>query len=391
MQPLLCALLLQTAPVATPRADTLHRRAIVVDTHSDSTQQIFRKSIDYGEPQPTMHEDLTKMQAGGIDAQFFSIWVDPHATPAEHYYNVALGQLDAMHKMIRANPGRIGWAKSVAELRQHAASGKVAALFGVEGAHALAPGSEQEQLLRLRRLHELGVRYMTLTWLNSNEIGGSSGDHGDGTGLTEFGRRVIAEMERLGIIVDLSHVSDPLFWDVIRVARKPVLASHSSARAIANHGRNLSDPMLKAVARNGGAVCVNFYPGYLHDGYAKAVEPLRQRLKGLPREERERRFAEERRKLPKVTVAHVADHIDHIVRVAGVEHACLGSDFDGVSDLPVGLESAAKMPALTAELARRGHDAQAIEKILGGNVLRVLEASERASAVGTAAGVGAQK
>src|SRR5437763_1365257 len=246
---------------------------------------------------------------------------------------------------------------------------------------ALLPGGETEMLEHLRTFYARGARYLTLTWSIASPLGGSSGDDSDGQGLTDVGRRIIDEMERLGMMIDVSHVSDPLFWDVVRYARKPVIASHSSARELANVPRNMSDPMLRAVARNGGAVCVNFGPAFLdQDSYAREQGVFaRVRGLGLPPKESWRTVREEVARLPGVPLARLVDHIDHIAKVAGIDHVCLGSDFDGIPATPVGLEDASKLPALTAELVRRGYAPGDIEKILGGNVLRVLAANEPAA------------
>ena len=246
----------------------VHRHAIVVDTHSDCTQRITYDGVDFAKPQADMQLDLPKMRAGGLDAQFFSIFVGPWRTKPEGYYAEALRQFDAVHAMIRANPGTIAWARTAADVRANAKRGRISALFGVEGGHALLPGNEAEMLEHLRTFYERGARYLTLTWSVASPIGGSSGDDSDGRGLTDVGRRIIDEMERLGMMVDVSHVSDPLFWDAIRYARKPVIASHSSARELANVPRNMTDAMMKAVAQNGGAVCVNFGSSFLDRDFA---------------------------------------------------------------------------------------------------------------------------
>jgi len=214
----------------------------------------------------------------------------------------------------------------------------------------------------------------------ASPIGGSSGDDSDGRGLTDVGRRIIDEMERLGMMVDVSHVSDPLFWDAIRYARKPVIASHSSARELANVPRNMTDAMLKAVAQNGGAVCVNFGSSFLDRDFAAGEQAAwaRARTLGLPPKELWRTVRDEVSRLPPVPLSRLVDHVDHVAKVAGIDHVCLGSDFDGVPATPVGLEDVSKLPALTAELRRRGYAPDDVEKILGGNVLRVLAANEPA-------------
>jgi membrane dipeptidase len=362
----------------------LHRRAIVIDTHSDCTQRIAHGGIDFATAQPDMHVDLPKMRAGGLDAEFFSIFVGPWQTAPDRYFAEALAQFDAVHAMIRANPETIAWARSAADIRANAARGRISALFGVEGGHALLPGDDDQLIDHLRAFHERGARYLTLTWSIASPIGGSSGDDSDGRGLTDVGRRIIDEMERLGVMVDVSHVSDPLFWDVIRYARKPVIASHSSARELANVPRNMTDAMLRAVARNGGAVCVNFGPAFLDQDYFAREQAVMARVRALslPPDRFWPTVRAEASQLPPVPLSRLVDHIEHVARVAGIDHVCLGSDFDGIPTTPAGLEDVSKLPALTAELRRRGYGPADVEKILGGNVLRVLAADEPAGARG---------
>ena len=356
----------------------LHDRAIVIDAHSDCTQRITYDGIDFSHKQPDMHVDLPKMKAGGLDAQFFSIFVGPWQAKPDAFYTEALRQFDAVHAMIRANAKTIAWARTAADVRRKAGRGIVSALFGVEGGHALLPGDRPALLQHLRTFYERGARYMTLTWSIASPLGGSSGDDSDGQGLTDAGREIIDEMHRLGMMVDVSHVSDPLFWDAVRYARKPILASHSSSRALANVPRNMTDAMLKAVARNGGAVCVNYGAGFLDEDFFKAEQAIwaRTRALGLGPKELFRTVRDEAARLPPVPLSKLIDHIDHMARVAGVDHVCLGSDFDGVPATPTGLEDVSKLPAITAALAKRGYVPADVEKILGGNILRVLEANE---------------
>jgi membrane dipeptidase len=351
---------------------------ILIDTHSDCTQRLTYENVDLARPQSDMAVDLPKMRAGGLDAEFFSIFVGPWAAKPDAYFTEALRQFDAVHALIDANPKTIAWAKTAADVRANAEHGMLSALFGVEGGHALLPGNPDELVEHLRTFHERGARYLTLTWSIASPFGGSSGDDSDGQGLTDVGRRLIDEMHRLGVIVDVSHVSDPLFWDAVRYAKKPVLASHSSARALANVPRNMSDAMLKAVARQGGAVCVNFGIEFLDERSWRAEQAIWARVGQLklPPKERWRAVKKEVARLPPVPLARLVDHIAHVVDVAGIDHVCLGSDFDGVAATPQGLESAAKLPALTAALRARGYQPGDVEKILGGNVLRVLEANQ---------------
>lgn len=371
-----------TAPVSAVSDGELHQRAIVIDTHSDCTARITYEGADFVKGSAELSVDLPKMRSGGLDAQFFSIFVGPWMKGEGGYYGEALRQFEAVHKMLRlAPPKELAWARTAAELRANAKRGVTSALFGVEGGHALLPGSEKEQLEHLRKFHELGARYLTLSWSIASPIGGSSGDDSDGQGLTDFGRQVVNEMNRLGMLVDVSHVSDPLFWDVIRYVKKPVIASHSSARALTNVPRNLSDAMVKAVARNGGAVCVNYNPAFLDESFYNSEKVLfaeAQRRKLAPREAW-KFLKTEAARLPQVPLSRLLDHIDHLVKVAGAEHVCLGSDFDGITATPTGLSDASMLPRLTAELRKRGHSAAEVQKILGENLLRVMEANEPAA------------
>ena len=381
MRTLLAGLIAAAAaapPPPAPSDDVLHKRAIVIDTHADTTQFIAYRGLDIAKPQPEAQLDLPKAAAGGLDAQFFSIFVLPFRFKPEQFYGEALHQIDAIDKLAKDNPARLRVARSAGDVHANAAAGVMSALYGLEGAHALLPGDHAAQLEHLRALAARGVRYMTLTWANSNDIGGSSGDAGDIRGLTPFGAEVVKEMNRLGIVIDVSHVSDPTFWDAIRATSKPVLATHSSARALTNIPRNMTDAMLKAVAANGGAVCVNFGSGFLDDAFHDKEEALwKKKRSGTPFEMWRQIRVDAAALSPQVALTRLLDHIQHVAKVAGVDHACLGSDFDGVPVTPTGMEDASKLPAITAGLRARGLSASDVEKILGGNVLRVLEANEQ--------------
>jgi membrane dipeptidase len=373
-----------------PRPDDLeiHRRAVVVDTHSDVTQAITYEGYDFAQRHDFLHEDLPRAREGGLDAQFFSIWINPETVKAESWYAESLHQIDAVQAMARKNANAVALARTAADVRANAARGLFSVLLGLEGGHSLLPGSEEEQLEHLRRFAQLGVRYLTLTWSISNPIGGASTDAGERVGLTPFGRRALEEMDRLGMVVDLSHVSDPLFWDAIRAVKKPVIASHSSVRALANVPRNMTDSMIKAVGANGGAVCVNFFSGFLDGAHYQALLPYLPQIKNMTVDQSQRFLRT--KSLPPVSLARIADHIDHVVKVAGAEHACLGSDFDGIPTIPTGMEDSSKLPWLTAELRRRGYTPDQLDEILGGNVLRVLEANERGVAARSQAGATAR-
>jgi membrane dipeptidase len=360
-----------------PREDELqfHRGALVVDAHSDVTEAVRYEQYDLGIAHKDHHEDIPRMREGGLSAEFLSIFVQPGRFRPEQFFDEAQTQIDAVRKAVAAHPTELALARTAREVRENARRGLISILLGVEGAHMLLPGTEEEQLDHLRVFAYQGVRYLTLTWATTNPVGGSSGDEGETQGLTDLGRRVIAELERLGVMVDLAHASDPLFWDTLRAAKKPVLVSHSSSRALTNHPRNLTDAQLTAVARNGGAACVNFSRGFIDEAFRKAAIPVANRTRDLRTSERRKAFLAAG--LPDVPVERLFDHIEHMVAVAGADHVCLGSDFDGVPMLPVGLEDVSKLPVITAGLLRRGMSRPAVEKILGLNVLRVLEANER--------------
>jgi membrane dipeptidase len=362
----------ETAPA--PTAPSRHH--LTIDTHADTTQSIVYGGVDITRP-TTLALDLAKAAAGGLDAQFFSIFVLPFQFKPAEYWKETTRQIDALEKLARANPKRLRLARTADDVRANAKAGALSMLLGVEGGHVLGTGDEKLELERLRELARRGVRYMTLTWSDSNDIGGSSGDDGDIRGLTPFGRQVVAEMNRLGIIVDVSHVSDATFWDAVRASEKPVLASHSSSRQLTNIVRNMTDAMLKAVAKNGGAVCVSF-------GSSFVDEPFHEKEMLVWQKDRKGKLSEQWREIraeagqiePKVPLARLVDHIDHVAKVAGVDHTCLGSDFDGMPAFPVGLEDFSKLPALTAALRARGFSEDDLDKIMGGNVLRVLEANQ---------------
>jgi membrane dipeptidase len=348
-------------------ADALHRSAIVVDTHNDVTLRLVDEAgFDFNVRHADGHTDLVRAREGGLDAEFLSVWVRPQRYRGEKAWQRSLAMLDAIDETVAASAGAIVLARTAADVRAAHAAGKVALLIGVEGAHSLGDfGTPEKAIARLDAWHARGVRYLTLTWNNSNELAGSSGDEGRERGVSDLGRRVIAEMNDRGMIVDVSHVSDTTFFAAIEASRLPVLASHSGARALADHGRNLTDDMLRAIAKDGGAACIVYYPGFLDTAWAEARSAAKKAGPGS------------KVVVPRVPLSKLVDHIDHAVKVAGVDHVCLGSDFDGIGEAPAGLEDVSKLPALTAELVRRGYSDGDVRKILGENVLRVLEANER--------------
>jgi membrane dipeptidase len=334
---------------------------------------MFYEGYDFLARHEERHLDLPRMQEGGLDAEFFSIFVHPESVELTQFFATAMAQIDLLQNVARQSGGKLALARNAEEVRENAERGVTSMLLGVEGGHMLLPGSEEEQLAHLKTFADRGVRYLTLAWSSSSPIGGSTATE-EQEGLSAFGRRVIAQMEALGMVIDLSHGSDPLFWDVIRLAKKPLLLTHSDARALSNHPRNASDAMLEAVARNGGAVCANFSRTFLDDGFRRATQGLLQKTKAMHNSEKTALYR--RQKLPDVPLSALIDHLEHIARVAGHDSVCLGSDFDGVPMTPSGLEDVTRLPAITAELRRRGWSDGDVRKLLGENVLRVLAANE---------------
>lgn len=368
------------------RAARIHRQSIVVDTHSDTTSRILDEGFDMGARASDGHMDIPRMREGGMDAEFFAIYVAASYAKNGGAARRALDMIDGVYDQASRHPDALEMAYSVADIRRIARKGKIAALMGIEGGHAI-----EDSLRALRVFYRLGVRYMTLTHTNSNHWADSSGDEPRHNGLTDFGRDVVREMNRLGMMVDISHVSDKTFFDVLSVTQAPVIASHSSARALANHPRNMTDDMLKALSKNGGVVMVNFYPGFIDQAVIDAQKAREAALKP-ELDELARRYSDnaeqlraERQKLlqarplPHATLARLVDHIDHIVKVAGIDHVGLGSDFDGIQSTPDGLEDVSKLPQLSYELLRRGYGELEIKKILGENFLRVFRRVEAVS------------
>jgi membrane dipeptidase len=357
----------------TPQDRQLHLDAVVVDAHCDIAEAMFYDGYDLLSRHDVHHVDLPRLQEGGVDAEFFSIRVHPESVDLTQFFPTAMRQVELLQQVARRSGGALQVARNAEEVRDNADKGVTSMLLAIEGGHLLLPGTEVEQLAHLKAFADRGVRYLTLAWSSSSPIGGSTAEDSK-TGLTPFGKRVLAEMERLGIVADLSHGSDTLFWDVIREARRPILLSHSAARALSNHPRNASDEMLQAIARNGGVACVDFSRTFLDDRFRKASQRLLQATKGMRFSEKAAPY--QRENLPDVPLTTLVDHIDHIAKVAGSDHVCLGSDFDDAPMMPSGLEDASKLPILTAALRARGWAPRNIRKLLGENLLRVLAASE---------------
>lgn len=333
--------------------DNVHRRALLIDAHCDTVGRVLDDDIDLRRDLRRGHMDIPKLIRGGVDAQFFACWIDPALIKTGGCVRRTLAMLDAFRRMTAGSGGMMEEARTGDDIRRIAGKGKIAALAAIEGGHAI-----DDDLGVLRIYHHLGVRYMTLTWMNNNNWADGSGDKPRHHGLTPFGRKVVREMERLGMMVDISHASEETFWDVLRIVGNPVIASHSCCRSLADHHRNLTDRQLKAVARNGGVVGINFYSSFLSDDF-------RRRAKGGKRANL----------LP---LEVLVDHVVHATDVAGIDHVGLGSDFDGVEHLPEGMEDCSQFPNLTRRLLDRGLSAADVTKILGANFLRVISAVCRA-------------
>jgi membrane dipeptidase len=351
----------------------LHLDAVVVDAHCDIAQAMFYEGYDLLSRHTAHHVDLPRLQEGGVDAEVFAIAVHPESVDLTQFFPTAMRQIDLLQQVARKSGGALQIARNADEVPDNADKGATSMLLAVEGGHLLLPGTEEEQLAHLKAFADRGVRSLTLAWSSSSPIGGSTAEDAK-TGLTPFGKRVLSEMERLGIVADLSHGSDALFWDVIAAATRPILLTHSAARALSDHPRNASDEMLQAVARNGGAVCVDFSRTFLDDRFRRATQALLQKTKGMRASEKMELYRRENP--PEVRLDTLVDHIEHVARVAGNDHVCLGSDFDDAPMMPVGLEDASKYPAITAALRARGWTPRNIRKVLGENLLRVLAASE---------------
>ncbi|HTW57510.1 MAG TPA: dipeptidase [Terriglobales bacterium] len=378
------------------KARAIQESAIVIDTHADTPQRFLDEGFDMGSTDPNDFGNLSldKAKRGNLSAEFFSIWVDPD-TNQGHFARHTFDLIDSVYEQAARHPDRMMMAFSVADIERAHREHKLAACMGIEGGHSI-----ENDMHLLRDYYRLGVRYMTLTWSNTNEWGDSSGDIDDPkvqhhNGLTEFGKQVVVEMNRLGMMVDISHVADRTFWDAIATTKAPVIASHSSARALVDAPRNMTDDMLRAVAKNGGVVQVNFFSGFDDADFRKAmlvqakdqaaaiqkyVDDLKAQGKEVSYVEEDRIEREWMAKIPRPPLKSLIDHIDHVAKVAGIDHVGLGSDFDGVSGAtPQGIDSAADLPKITQALLDRGYSAENIKKILGGNLLRVFGEVERVS------------
>ncbi len=376
---LLALLLLLSLPLS---AATKNPRAITVDTHADTPSEYRAHPFNLGVRNTTGMFDYVRMKDGGLNAEFFAAYV-----PAKYANNGAaaycMKMMETIHEMAENYPQHVRFAESTSDIEKAVRSGRGAILIGIEGGHAI-----EDSLDLLRAFYRFGARYMTLTHNNTNNWADSSRDEAKHNGLTPFGKQVVLEMNRLGMLVDVSHVSDKTFYDAIETSRAPIIASHSSARALANHPRNMTDDMLRALSKNGGVAMVNFYPVFLSDEARIASEERDKRLKpeldalkkqygeDTPEYDKAEKALMEANPVPKVPWTRIVDHIDHMVKVAGVDHVGIGSDFDGIGDAPEGMEDVSDLKKIPAELRRRGYSDSDVRKIMGENFMRVFRAVE---------------
>jgi membrane dipeptidase len=357
----------------------------LIDGHNDIPDAIRERggldSVDFAVLQPKLMTDIPKLRAGAVGAQYWAAYV-PVTTlhGGEHPAVYALEQIDLVHRLCRKYRQTFAPALTAADIERNFKAGKISCLIGIEGGHAI-----ENSLGALRMFYRLGVRYMTLTHWETIDWADAATDSAKHGGLTPFGEEVVREMNRLGMLVDLSHVSDATMVDAIRVSRAPVFFSHSSARVLANHVRNVPDSILKMVRANGGVVMVNFNPGFVSETVRVYEDSMARRARALRAAGVDSTTVADSLKVwearaPKATLAQVADHIEHVRDVAGVNAVGLGSDFDGITEVPVGLEDVSKFPDLIAELLRRGWSEEDVKKVAGLNVLRVLGAAEKAAA-----------
>lgn len=365
---------------------SIHYRAIAIDMHADTIQRVLDEHVDLQNELTDGHLDAVRAKTGGLDAQFFSIWVEPQlfGIGGARAMKRADDQIAAVRSLSEQHPETWQFATTAEDIRRAAQAGKIASLLGLEGGYAI-----DERIENVERYYKLGVRYMSPAWSVSTSWAGSSGDEVGATrGLNEFGKSVVREMNRLGMMVDVSHVSDKTFWDILNTSSRPVIATHSACREIADVPRNLTDDMIKALAKTGGVVNVIFYPEHIEPGWsqkkkqvdAEIASMVQQASAAEPGDAVHKKMARDRirqeqyaRRLPPVTVSRIVDHIDYIVRLAGIDHVGIGSDFDGVQATANDLSTVADLPNLTRELLKRGYSESDIDKILGGNMLRVME------------------
>lgn len=375
--------------VLTDAARKLHRSSLVIDGHNDMPWEIrtsgnsdFEK-LDISKSQPKLQTDIPKLRAGGVGAQFWSVWVPVEAGYRGEALATTLEQIDLVKKMVARYPETFELAYTADDIERIHGEGKIASLIGVEGGHCI-----EDSLAVLEKLYDLGTRYMTLTHTDNTGWADSGTDEARHGGLTPFGQEVVRKMNELGMLVDLSHVSAETMNDALDVSTAPVIFSHSSAMGVADHPRNVPDDVLKRVKEKDGVVMVNFFSGYIVPDAVKTVAEgmaLEKKLRQVDKlsddeVDREMRRWKAKNPYPRGTIHDLLDHIDHIAKVAGVEHVGLGSDYDGVSVLPTQLDDASSYPYITQGLLDRGYTEAEIQGILGGNLIRVFEKAEAVAA-----------
>jgi membrane dipeptidase len=372
--------LMSAAPIS-DKAKSLHFSSIVIDTHDDTTQRLLDPKFHLGIRHSDGSIDIPRMRDGGLSALFFSIWI-PSKITGPQAVKLALDQIDAVRETVRKHPNDLVLATTADEIRAARQQNKIAALIGVEGGHMMG-----NDLGVLRSFAALGVRYMTLTHMGNTEWADSSTDKPEHNGLTDFGKDVVREMNRLGVIVDVSHISDKTFYNVLATSKAPVFASHSSCRALCDAARNMTDDMIRDLAKHGGVIQINYYVGFLSQEF-RDIEKAHPDLEKQVEAEIKKRCGDDEAcssivgdqivheymqsgKLPRVDWTKIIEHIDHAVKVAGIDHVGLGSDFDGAS-MPFGMEDASHLPQITEALLQKGYSDSDIRKILGENTLRLL-------------------
>jgi membrane dipeptidase len=376
-------------------AHKIHFKAVLVDTHNDVLSSGMLEGIDISKRVKGGHSDLVRWKEGGVDVQFFSVWTGEKARNREGFYKDAVQEIDSLNVLVLKNPMLITLAQDYRQVKKGLRQQKLVALIGVEGGHMI-----EDNLGKLEQLYQLGMRYMTLTWNNSTSWASSAMDetqHADSLsqkGLTDFGKQVVKKMNELGVIVDLSHTGEQTFYDAIAATVRPVILSHSSVWNICPVFRNVKDEQIRAVAKNGGVICINFYSGFISKEYDQRSAYLngfgRKRIAdsiiqahmektvyydSVALKVIEDKYISEELQKVRPTLGQLVDHIDYIVKLVGDDYVGIGSDYDGVGSLPVGLEDVTTYPKITEELIRRGYSKKSVNKILGGNILRVMKAN----------------
>lgn len=355
------------------------KRYFIADTHSDTLMRMI--DLGYTLNDERLQVSLSRMLKGGHDLQIFACFIDP-VVGRDRFISRTLQMIDLMKMEASRNRKHLSLCASLRDIKKARQAGKKIALMGIEGGHAIV-----NDLSVLRSYRDLGIIYMTLTWSNTNDWADSSGDEEKWNGLTQFGHEVVREMNRIRMLVDVSHVSDKAFWHALRTSSAPVIASHSSVRSLCNHPRNMSDEMIRAMAEKGGVIFINFFPCFLHQDFYRAFEKLNRRMKQKINKATERwkhrpemyTYEEEAilqtraATLPEVTMDDAARHIEFVAKIAGVEAVGIGSDYDGTPFMPLGMENCESLPRLCDALRKRGFRPAEIEKIAGGNFLRVFE------------------